>query len=108
MFLGYFGIDWTGSANMRELHLMLEKGIMIRRLKSEVLTELPAKRRQRITVPTDIHCVKKIHFMLKKVKKWDDKIGETATKGDQNILQAIAEDFDKLIQKADVINLIFT
>ena len=43
--LGYFGIDWTGSANMRELHLMLEKGLMIRRLKSEVLTELPAKRR---------------------------------------------------------------
>ena len=76
--LGYFGIDWTGSANMRELHLMLEKGLMIRRLKAEVLTELPAKRRQRITVPTDIHCVKKIHFMLKKVKKWDDKIGENA------------------------------
>ena len=41
----YFGIDWTGSGNMRELHLMLEKGLMIRRLKSEVLTELPAKRR---------------------------------------------------------------
>jgi SWI/SNF-related matrix-associated actin-dependent regulator 1 of chromatin subfamily A len=23
----YFGIDWTGSANMRELHLMLEKSV---------------------------------------------------------------------------------
>ena len=34
----YFGIDWTGSSNQRELHLMLEKGLMIRRLKSEVLT----------------------------------------------------------------------
>ena len=49
----YFGVDWTGSSNMRELHLMLEKGLMIRRLKSEVLTELPAKRRQRIIVPCD-------------------------------------------------------
>lgn len=74
---------------------------MIRRLKSEVLTELPAKRRQRITVPTDIQCIKKIHFMLKKVKKWDEKIGQTAQKGD-NIIQAVAEDFDKLMDKADV------
>jgi SWI/SNF-related matrix-associated actin-dependent regulator of chromatin subfamily A-like protein 1 len=23
----YFGIDWTGSGNMRELHLMLEKSV---------------------------------------------------------------------------------
>jgi SWI/SNF-related matrix-associated actin-dependent regulator of chromatin subfamily A-like protein 1 len=25
----YFGIDWTGSANMRELHLMLEKSVRL-------------------------------------------------------------------------------
>ena len=75
--------------------------MMIRRLKSEVLTELPAKRRQRITVPTDIHCVKKINYMLKNVKKWDDKISQTAAKGD-NLLQAIAEDFEKLSKEADV------
>lgn len=25
----YFGIDWTGSANMRELHLMLEKSVIV-------------------------------------------------------------------------------
>ena len=70
----YFGVDWTGSSNMRELHLMLEKGIMIRRLKSEVLTELPAKRRQKIVVQTDPHAVKKISMMLKKSKQWDEKI----------------------------------
>jgi hypothetical protein len=57
---------------MRELHLMLEKGMMIRRLKSEVLTELPAKRRQKIIVQTDAHTLKKIALMLKKVKTWDE------------------------------------
>ncbi len=71
----YFGIDWTGSSNMRELHLAIGNSIMIRRLKIDVLTELPAKRRQRISISTDNNQVKKIHYMLKKVKSWQDKIG---------------------------------
>ena len=29
----YFGIDWTGSANNRELHMMIGNSLMIRRLK---------------------------------------------------------------------------
>lgn len=40
-----YGIDWSGHANARELHLLMEKSLMIRRLKTEVLLELPAKRR---------------------------------------------------------------
>lgn len=32
-----YGIDWSGNSNNRELHLLLEKGLMIRRLKTEVL-----------------------------------------------------------------------
>jgi len=36
----------TKDHRMRELHDRLRAGIMVRRLKSEVLTELPAKRRQ--------------------------------------------------------------
>jgi len=48
-----YGVDWTGSSNERELHLLLEKTLMIRRLKSEVLQELPSKRRQKVSVPID-------------------------------------------------------
>jgi SWI/SNF-related matrix-associated actin-dependent regulator 1 of chromatin subfamily A len=78
----YFGVDWTGSSNARELHLMLERGIMIRRLKSEVLKELPAKRRQKIVVSTDPHTMRKIAQILKRIKNWDEKIKETGQKGD--------------------------
>jgi hypothetical protein len=51
---------------------------MIRRLKSEVLTELPQKRRQRITVECDAQCLKKINQMLKNIKRWDDNITKEA------------------------------
>ena len=78
----YFGIDWSGSSNQRELHLMLEKGIMIRRLKSEVLKELPAKRRQKIVVETDPSTMRKISQILKRIKNWDDKINQQGEKKD--------------------------
>ncbi|CDW72220.1 snf2 family n-terminal domain containing protein [Stylonychia lemnae] len=90
----YFGIDWTGSANNRELHQTLENTIMIRRLKSEVLTELPAKRRQRISISTDSNQVKKIHYMLKKVKSWQDKIGRRG----ENAFGDITNDFDEFVR----------
>lgn len=95
----YFGVDWTGSSNMRELHLMLEKGLMIRRLKSEVLTELPAKRRQKIIVQTDAHTLKKISMMLKKVKNWDEN--NTEQKTGEAIINSISTDFDKFVANLD-------
>ena len=30
----YYGIDWSGSKNQRELHMLIERSLMIRRLKS--------------------------------------------------------------------------
>ena len=41
----HYGIDWSGSKNQRELHMVIERSIMIRRLKSQVLKQLPSKRR---------------------------------------------------------------
>lgn len=43
--------DYSGLSRAAELHLVLRHEIMIRRLKSDVLTQLPPKRRQVIRLP---------------------------------------------------------
>lgn len=45
-----WGWDYSGSANMNELKLLLEESIMIRRLKSDVLSQLPAKQRKMVVI----------------------------------------------------------
>lgn len=45
-----WGWDVTGASNLDELQGRLRASIMVRRLKSQVLTELPAKRRQIIAL----------------------------------------------------------
>ena len=40
--------DFSGSSNMEELNILMKERFMIRRLKSDVLTQLPKKQRQMI------------------------------------------------------------
>uniref|UniRef100_A0A8C1MUG1 SWI/SNF-related matrix-associated actin-dependent regulator of chromatin subfamily A-like protein 1 n=1 Tax=Cyprinus carpio TaxID=7962 RepID=A0A8C1MUG1_CYPCA len=48
-----WGWDYSGSSHLGELKLLLEETLMLRRLKSEVLSQLPAKQRKVVTVTTD-------------------------------------------------------
>ena len=44
-----FGLDTSGASNLQELHRKLQR-LMVRRLKRNVLPQLPEKRRQRVAV----------------------------------------------------------
>ena len=59
------GINWSGTSNTKELHWILSC-LMVRRLKRDVLSQLPKKRRQKIQINTD----QKIIEELKKTRKY--------------------------------------
>jgi SNF2 family DNA or RNA helicase len=48
-----YGWDVRGASNLEELQQKLRASIMVRRLKADVLTELPPKRRQIVELPAD-------------------------------------------------------
>jgi SWI/SNF-related matrix-associated actin-dependent regulator 1 of chromatin subfamily A len=65
-----WGWDFSGASNLEELQDRLRSTIMIRRLKMDVLTELPSKRRQVIELPA----TKEIRDLVNKESKaWDEK-----------------------------------
>jgi len=51
-----FGWDFKGSSNMKELQLLLESKLMIRRLKSDVISQLPPKVRC-VRHPAHVNCL---------------------------------------------------
>ena len=72
----HFGaIDWSGSSNTRELNSILNK-LMIRRLKKDVLSQLPPKKRQKIEISTDKKVIKKLKLLMEKsTKKFEELLG---------------------------------
>ena len=68
-------VDWSGSSNSRELNSILNK-LMIRRLKKDVLNQLPPKKRQKIEISTDSKIIKKLKMVMEKSsKKFEQLLG---------------------------------
>jgi SWI/SNF-related matrix-associated actin-dependent regulator 1 of chromatin subfamily A len=66
---GPFGLDTAGSSNLEELHLVLQKHAMIRRLKRQVLSQLPPKRRQRIMLQLSSSDAAKFNAQIEQLKE---------------------------------------
>lgn len=59
-------MEYNGCKNSKELYYLLKDKVMIRRLKKDVLTELPEKQRQKIIIETDKAITKEIKYLLNK------------------------------------------
>ena len=69
-----YGIaDFSGASNTRELNFILNK-LMIRRLKKDVLSQLPPKKRQKIEISTEPKVINKLKIIMEKSSKKFEKL----------------------------------
>ncbi|XP_026672376.1 SWI/SNF-related matrix-associated actin-dependent regulator of chromatin subfamily A-like protein 1 isoform X2 [Ceratina calcarata] len=73
---GKYGWDFSGSSNMQELHLLLKRTCVIRRLKSEVLYQLPKKKREVIILDSAL-----VSASTKEMQEMSKKMENTTLKG---------------------------
>ncbi|KAJ4791765.1 chromatin remodeling factor18 [Rhynchospora pubera] len=64
---GFFGM-YQGASNHDELHNLMKATVMIRRLKKDVLTQLPAKRRQQVFLELNEKEMKQIRALFRELE----------------------------------------
>nr|CAB3455083.1 unnamed protein product [Digitaria exilis] len=63
---GFFGL-YQGASNREELHNLMKATVMIRRLKKDVLTQLPVKRRQQVFLDLSEKDVKHVRAIFREL-----------------------------------------
>ena len=93
-----YGWDMSGATNLKELQERLRASIMVRRLKSEVLTEMPAKVRQVVELKTEGAIKKQIEKELAFFKKTEEEKEELAMMVQMAKLSDNKEDYNEAVK----------
>ncbi|KAI6692843.1 hypothetical protein NL676_020553 [Syzygium grande] len=83
---GIFGV-YQGSSNHEELHNLMKATVMIRRLKKEVLSELPVKRRQQVFLDLANKDMKRINALFCELKVIKERIKACTSKEEAESLK---------------------
>ncbi|KQK15029.1 SWI/SNF-related matrix-associated actin-dependent regulator of chromatin subfamily A-like protein 1 [Brachypodium distachyon] len=95
---GFFGM-YQGASNHEELHNLMKATVMIRRLKKDVLSELPVKRRQQVFLDLSEKEMKHIRALFRELETVKIKMQSCDSK----------EMFDSLkFNQKNIINKIYT
>nr|CAB3458727.1 unnamed protein product [Digitaria exilis] len=76
---GFFGL-YQGASNREELHNLMKATVMIRRLKKDVLTQLPVKRRQQVFLDLSEKDVKHVRAIFRELETLKIKIESSESK----------------------------
>ncbi|XP_010524600.1 PREDICTED: SWI/SNF-related matrix-associated actin-dependent regulator of chromatin subfamily A-like protein 1 isoform X2 [Tarenaya hassleriana] len=95
---GFFGV-YQGASNHEELHNLMKATVMIRRLKKDVLSELPTKRRQQVFLDLAEKEMKQINALFRELEVIKAKIKDCTSEDEVQSL--------KFSQK-NLINKIYT
>ncbi|KAF3773481.1 DNA annealing helicase and endonuclease, partial [Nymphaea thermarum] len=82
---GTFGM-YQGASNHDELHNLMKATVMIRRLKKDVLSELPVKRRQQVFLELNEKEMKQIHVLFQELEVIKKQINNCASEEDAQSL----------------------
>ncbi|CAA3017954.1 SWI SNF-related matrix-associated actin-dependent regulator of chromatin subfamily A 1 isoform X1 [Olea europaea subsp. europaea] len=83
---GVFGI-YQGASNHEELHNLMKATVMIRRLKKDVLSELPVKRRQQVFLDLGEKEMRQINALFRELQVIKGKIKSSQSKGEAESLK---------------------
>ncbi|XP_052190190.1 uncharacterized protein LOC127799931 isoform X5 [Diospyros lotus] len=83
---GIFGL-YQGASNHEELHNLMKATVMIRRLKKDVLAELPVKRRQQVFLDLAEKDMRQINALFRELEVVKSKIKACQSKEDADSLK---------------------
>jgi SWI/SNF-related matrix-associated actin-dependent regulator of chromatin subfamily A-like protein 1 len=96
-----FGWDFSGSSNEEELHQKLKGKYMLRRMKNEVLKDLPEKSRQSVTVVLSDAKAKEYHRAAKEFLDWVAEQANVKARSTDDLDMSVGEFVQDALDKVD-------